>query len=63
VANPRSFKSALDDAAKHQYPLSILLGNGFSRAFSDEFGYGTLRSVADLPDLTVSKDQLFQQAG
>jgi hypothetical protein len=63
VAKLRSFKSALDDATKHQYPLSILLGNGFSRAFSGEFGYGTLRSVADLPDLTVSKDQLFQQAG
>lgn len=63
MAKPRSFKSALDDAAKHQYPLSILLGNGFSRAFSNEFGYETLRSVAKMPDLTVSKDKLFQQAG
>jgi hypothetical protein len=53
----------LDDATKHKYPLSILLGNGFSRAFSDEFGYGTLRSVAQMPDLTVCKDQLFDQAG
>lgn len=55
--------SALDDVTKHQYPMSILLGNGFSRGFSDEFGYGTLRSVAQMPDLTVSKDQLFDQAG
>jgi hypothetical protein len=63
VANPRSFESALDDATNHQYPLSILLGNGFSRAFSDEFGYRTLRSVARMPELTVGKDQLFEQAG
>lgn len=63
MAKARSFKSALDDAAKHQYPLSILLGNGFSRAFSNEFGYATLRSVAKMPKLTVSKDKLFRQAG
>jgi hypothetical protein len=63
VAKPVSFKSALADATKHKYPLSIVLGNGFSRAFSDEFGYGTLRDVAKMPDLTVTKDQLFDHAG
>jgi hypothetical protein len=63
VSNPLSFESALADATKRRYPLSVVLGNGFSRAFSDEFGYGTLRDVAQMPDLAVSKDRLFEQAG
>ena len=57
-----SFKSALADAKRHDYPLSVLLGNGFSRAFSDEFAYARLRDVAEMTELTVAKDKLFDHA-
>ncbi|MBO9520890.1 MAG: DUF4917 family protein [Nocardioidaceae bacterium] len=42
---------------------SVLLGNGFSRAFSDEFAYGRLRDVAEMPDLSVDRDRLFGEVG
>jgi hypothetical protein len=57
-----TFDSALAQAKRQGYPLSILLGNGFSRAFSDEFAYSRLRDVADMHDLTVTKDELFDHA-
>lgn len=57
-----SFSTALADAKTHGYSLSILLGNGFSRAFSDDFAYARLRDVAELADLTVAKDRLFDHA-
>ena len=62
MARTISFESALADATRRGYPLSILLGNGFSRAFSDDFGYARLRDVARMDDLTVAKDRLFDHA-
>jgi hypothetical protein len=63
MASTPSFESALAHATRNKYPLSVLLGNGFSRAFSEDFRYARLRDVAEMRDLTVSKDQLFDHAG
>lgn len=57
-----TFSSALAHANKRGYPLSILLGNGFSRAFGEEFAYSRLRDVAGMSRLNVAKDQLFDHA-
>lgn len=62
MATPVWFRSALADAKRHDYPLSVLLGNGFSRAFSDDFAYRRLRDVAEMTQLTVAKDKLFDHA-
>lgn len=62
MARTSSFGSALADAKRRGYPLSILLGNGFSRAFSEDFRYARLRDVADMTGLTVAKDKLFRHA-
>jgi uncharacterized protein with PIN domain len=57
-----SFDSAVAHATKLKYSLSILLGNGFSRAFSEDFRYARLRDVSEMSDLSVTKDQLFDHA-
>ncbi|WP_194944437.1 DUF4917 family protein [Aeromicrobium yanjiei] len=41
---------------------SVLLGNGFSRAFSDNFAYSRLRDKAQMPKLSVPKTKLFERA-
>lgn len=57
-----TFSSAMAHAHKRGYPLSVLLGNGFSRAFGEEFAYSRLRDVAEMSQLNVGKDQLFDHA-
>ncbi|EUA36317.1 hypothetical protein I549_4317 [Mycobacterium avium subsp. avium 2285 (R)] len=54
--------------AEHVYNAptpALLLGNGFSRAFDNKFGYETLRKEAALGSLSngVTKDDLFDHAG
>ncbi|MDN4518677.1 DUF4917 family protein [Mycolicibacterium austroafricanum] len=54
--------------AEHVYNAptpAVLLGNGFSRAFDNKFGYETLRKEAALGSLSngVTKDDLFDHAG
>lgn len=54
--------------AEHVYSSpdpALLIGNGFSQEFSDEFGYKALREKAPLTSLTpgVTKDDLFDHAG
>lgn len=41
----------------------LLLGNGFSRGYSADFGYDRLRDVVDMEDLEVPKGALFDHAG
>lgn len=54
--------------AEHVYNSAnpaLLIGNGFSQAFSEKFGYKALREKAPLTSLTpgVTKDDLFDHAG
>jgi len=44
---------------------ALLLGNGFSQAFSSDFGYKTLRAKATLDNLSngVTKDDIFEHVG
>ena len=62
MSGAMSFESALSYAKKRKCPLSILLGNGFSRGFSEEFRYARLRDVATMDGLSVGKDGLFDHA-
>jgi hypothetical protein len=58
VTDLLTFEEALaDDHDAEQ--RSILLGNGFSRAFTDDFGYTRLRDVAAMPNLSVDREELF----
>ncbi len=57
-----SFADAIADAKRRHAPLSILLGNGFSRAFDEAFAYSRLRDVAPMTGLAVAKDELFGHA-
>lgn len=64
---PLTFTQALA-VAEHVYSAptpALLLGNGFSRAFDNKFGYDTLRKEATLGSLSngVTKDDLFDHAG
>lgn len=57
-----SFEDALREDAGAGI-RSLLLGNGFSRAYSDDFAYGRLRDVAEMPGLSVAPDRLFTEIG
>lgn len=57
-----SYAEAIAAARQRQSPLSILLGNGFSRAFDEAFAYSQLRDVAPMTELSVGKDELFGHA-
>jgi uncharacterized protein DUF4917 len=58
------FEEAIKKAGKSDTSRPVLLlGNGFSRGYSNEFGYHRLRDIADMPDLNVPKDALFEHAG
>lgn len=56
---------SFDDALAESSPdggRTVLLGNGFSMAFSRNFAYSRLRDVAEMPGLSVDKDDLFDEA-
>lgn len=55
-------KEALKQTEGRSRRPSVLLGNGFSRAFSSDFSYTRLRDKAEMPDLTIDKNALFKQA-
>ncbi|ORB72838.1 hypothetical protein BST46_31210, partial [Mycobacterium timonense] len=58
-----TFSEALADAKNGAGKISLLLGNGFSQAFSGDFAYRRLRDVAQMDDkLTVTQDALFEHA-
>jgi hypothetical protein len=60
-----TFADALAEAKSDTSQISLLLGNGFSQAFSGKFGYQRLRDVAAMDDKltsTVTQDQLFEHA-
>lgn len=57
------FADALAKSATSGGKPSVLLGNGFSRGFSNEFAYARLRDVVPMSTLTISKDELFANAG
>lgn len=58
-----TFSEALADARNGAGKISLLLGNGFSQAFSGDFAYRRLRDVAQMDDnLTVTQDALFEHA-
>lgn len=57
-----SFQDAVVDAKQRHSPLSILLGNGFSRAFDEAFAYSRLRDEALMTGLSVGKNELFDHA-
>lgn len=57
-----SYADAIAVAEQRHSPLSILLGNGFSRAFDEGFAYSQLRDVAPMTELSVGKDELFAHA-
>lgn len=56
------YDEALEEAKASGPRPSVLLGNGFSRGFSNDFAYRRLRDVAEMPDLSVAKDDLFGHA-
>ncbi|MFT4087315.1 MAG: DUF4917 family protein [Gordonia sp. (in: high G+C Gram-positive bacteria)] len=58
-----SFDEALNDAAARGIEKHVLLGNGFSRAYSGDFSYSTLKDMAMFGGLSVSKESLFEHAG
>lgn len=57
------FSDALTESGARGRGRSVLLGNGFSVAYSPAFGYSRLRDVAVMPGLSVPKDELFDHAG
>ncbi|MDB2210891.1 DUF4917 family protein [Mycobacteroides abscessus] len=57
------FDSALAVARANQAQLSVLLGNGFSQAYSAKFAYRRLRDVTEMEELSVAKDSLFAHVG
>lgn len=58
-----TFPNALAEAKTGNADISLLLGNGFSQALSNDFGYTRLRDVADMDaNLTVSQSALFEHA-
>lgn len=56
-----AFDEALQRDDAHSGSRSVLLGNGFSRAFSDDFNYRRLWDVAPMTTLAVDKDDLFDE--
>lgn len=57
------FTDAIADAKDSNRDLSLLLGNGFSQAYSPDFGYARLRDRAEMDDkLTVQQAKLFEHA-
>lgn len=58
-----TFADALEDAKAASGELSLLLGNGFSQAYSGDFGYARLRDRAEMDGkLTVPQTKLFEHA-
>jgi hypothetical protein len=56
------FDEALKQTESRLRRPSLLLGNGFSRAFSTDFSYTHLRDKAAMPHLSIGKNALFRQA-
>lgn len=58
-----TFADAFEDAKASSGELSLLLGNGFSQAYSRDFGYARLRDRAEMDGkLTVPQTRLFEHA-
>lgn len=59
----KTFEDAIAFADDIGGPRSVLLGNGFSQAYSDKFNYGRLRDVIPASSLNVDPVKLFDKAG
>ncbi|NMD57137.1 DUF4917 family protein [Tsukamurella columbiensis] len=59
----RSFEDVVVHTCKAGGPVSVLLGNGFSQAYSSQFGYGSLREKVEDEKFSVSAKALFEHVG
>ncbi|WP_081465765.1 DUF4917 family protein [Corynebacterium variabile] len=63
VLDFQNIDDAIADAKNKSGDISLILGNGFSSAYGECFRYPTLKSRAEIPNLSRPKDRIFEESG